>query len=155
MKSRAEGSRPWGPDKTNARGDFFEARPAFNAKALAVAVLAALVASLIPALYWVSRNQLANQDLRSTIMLESSHIKYLLANQFNSFELIARSVKGFIDGSENVNSGEFKAFVNSLNLRSISPGLQGVGFAKFFSGDDAAARARYSASRRTGRGRGA
>ena len=150
LKSRAEGSRPWGPDKTNARGDFFEARPAFNAKALAVAVLAALVASLIPALYWVSRNQLANQDLRSTIMLESNHIKYLLANQFNSFELIARSVKGFIDGSEYVNSGEFKVFVNSLNLRSISPGLQGVGFAKFFSGDDAAARAQQLLSREQG-----
>lgn len=152
LKSRAKSSRHGGLDKSNARGDFFEARPAFNAKALAVAVLASLVASLIPALYWVSRNQLANQDLRSTITLESSHIKYLLANQFNSFELIARSVKGFIDGSDDVEAREFHVFVKSLNLRSIAPGLQGVGFAKYFTGSGAAERAQALLRREHGAG---
>ncbi|WP_159917474.1 EAL domain-containing protein [Pantoea sp. 18069] len=142
MKSRAAASRHRGAEKKNDRGDFFETRPAFNAKALAVAVFAALVAALIPALYWLSRNQLVNQDLRSAITLESSHIKYLLENQFNSFELIARSVKGFIDGSENVTSDEFKIFVTSLNLHSISPGLQGVGFARLVTGKNAEARAK-------------
>src|SRR5690606_10404204 len=68
-------------------------------------------------------------------------IKYLLQNQFNGFELIARSVKGFIEGSKSISAHEFHVFVDSLNLQSISPGLQGVGFARWISGDDAAARA--------------
>ena len=124
-----------------SREDFFEARPAFNTRALAAALLTTLAAAVLPAIYWVSRNQLAEQDLRSAISMESSNIKYLLQNQFNGFELIARSVKGFMEGSDNVSAQEFHVFIESLGLSSISPGLQGVGFARWISGDDAAAQA--------------
>ncbi|MET1114520.1 MAG: EAL domain-containing protein [Comamonas sp.] len=89
----------------------------------------------------MTRNQLAEQDLRSGIAMESSNIKYLLQNQFSGFELIARSVKGFVDGSENVTAQEFRLFVDSLNLHTISPGLQGVGFVQWVEGDNAQARA--------------
>nr|WP_255662667.1 EAL domain-containing protein [Acidovorax sp. D4N7] len=73
--------------------------------------------------------------------MQSSNIKYLLQNQFNGFELIARSVKGFIDGSENVTAQEFHVFIDSLNLQMISPGLQGVGYVRWVTGEDAPARA--------------
>ncbi|MFC7208441.1 CHASE domain-containing protein [Comamonas endophytica] len=129
------------PGKARARGDFLEVRPAFSVKALAVAVLATLVAAVLPSVYWISRNQLADQDLRSGIAMQSSNIKYLLQNQFNGFELIARSVKGFIDGSENVTAQEFHVFIDSLNLQMISPGLQGVGYVRWVTGEDAPARA--------------
>ncbi len=110
-------------------------------KALAAALLATALASVLPAIYWVSRNQLADQDLRSAVAMESSDIKYLLQNQFNGFELIARSVRGFIDGSENVTAQEFHVFVDSLNLQTIAPGLQGVGYVRWVAGNNAAARA--------------
>ncbi len=123
------------------RREIAEVRPAFNRKALAAAVLATAAAALLPAIYWISRNQLADQDLRSAVAMESSDIKYLLQNQFNGFELIARSVRGFIDGSENVTAREFQGFIDSLNLQTISPGLQGVGYARWVTGNNAAARA--------------
>jgi len=110
-------------------------------KALAAALLATALAAVLPAIYWVSRNQLADQDLRSAVAMESSDIKYLLQNQFNGFELIARSVRGFIDGSENVTAQEFHVFIDSLNLQTIAPGLQGVGYVRWVAGNNAAARA--------------
>jgi len=138
-RAAADGSPP--PRRPRVRKDFLEVRPAFNAKALTVAVATTLVAALLPAIYWLSRNQLADQDLRSAIAMESSNIKYLLQNQFNGFELIARSVKGFVDGSDNVTKQEFHLFIDSLNLHTISPGLQGVGYVRWVTGDDALARA--------------
>lgn len=111
-----------------------EVDPAANAKALAIAAITAMLAMCIPVSYWISRNQLVEQDVRSKIAVEVDNVKSLLRNQFNGFDLITRSVKGFLDGSQEVTASEFRAFVRSLNLQEISPGLQGVGFAKLRSG---------------------
>ena len=114
-----------------------EADSVANAKALAIAAITALLAMCIPVSYWISRNQLVEQDVRSKIAVEVDNVKSLLRNQFNGFDLITRSVKGFLDGSQEVTASEFRAFVRSLNLQEISPGLQGVGFAKLLSGSNA------------------
>ncbi|MEG1455242.1 MAG: CHASE domain-containing protein, partial [Comamonas sp.] len=111
-----------------------EVDSAANAKALAIAAITALLAMCIPVSYWIARNQLVEQEVRSAIAVEVDNVKSLLRNEFNGFDLITRSVKGFLDGSQEVTASEFRAFVRSLNLQEISPGLQGVGFAKLRSG---------------------
>lgn len=121
-------------EKSKMQHDLLDSRLGFNMKALILAMLTALIASLIPAIYWLSRNQLTEYDLRAAITRESESLKYLLQNQFNGFELIARSVKGFIDGSKEVTADEFKSFVKALKLQTVAPGLQGVGFSRLVTG---------------------
>lgn len=127
--------------KSNVQHDLLGPHPGFNIKSLIVAMLTTLVASLIPAIYWLSRNQLTENNLRVAITRESEGLKYLLQNQFNGFELIARSVKGFIEGSEEVTADEFKAFVQALKLQTVAPGLQGVGLSRLVTGEDSLLRA--------------
>jgi len=111
-------------------------RAGFRMKALLVAALTSLMAMAIPLVYWVSSDHFVEQDVQVAVASEGRKVKSLLQNQFNSFELIARSVQGFIDGSDDVTAAEFESFVRSLQLQSIAPGLQGVGFARFITNHD-------------------
>ncbi len=45
-----------------------------------------------------------------------------------AFESLARGVRGFVEGSDEINAREFQAYVASVQLDKTAPGLLGLGF---------------------------
>lgn len=112
----------------------------FEVKAFAAAVIVALLAFGICLAYWLRVEDAQRRDLDATLRQEAQQASVLLVNQFNAFDLVARSVKGFIEGSEAVTAEEFKSFTASLNLPHVTPGLHNVGVAWLVSSTDAVER---------------
>lgn len=107
-------------------------RRRFKIKSLAVAMCVSILFFSLTFLYWSRTENNQNDELKSTIKSESIKVNELILNQFRTFDLVARSVKGFIEGSEDVTSDEFKSFVAAIDVANVAPGLQGVGVAWIF-----------------------
>lgn len=96
-------------------------------KALAAATILSLLLTAISIFYWIRIENNQHTELQKILQSESNKVTELLANQFTTFDLVARSVKGFIEGSEDVTDDEFRTFISSLDLINMAPGIQGVG----------------------------
>lgn len=101
-------------------------------KALAAAVTVSLLLSAISIFYWARVEHDQQIQLQKVLQSEAHKVTELFANQFNTFDLVARSVKGFIEGSEDVTYEEFQTFITSLDLKKMAPGIQGVGLSWLF-----------------------
>jgi diguanylate cyclase (GGDEF)-like protein/PAS domain S-box-containing protein len=121
--------RPSVPDQpaasTSAEGG--ARRSAVSGAALA-AVLTTLALSAVPLLYWHYRELAVEQRLQAMVARENDAAVANVQAQLRSFELVLRGVKGFFEGSDEVNASEFKAFVASLAMERTAPGLHGMGF---------------------------
>lgn len=96
-------------------------------KALSAATAVSLLLSAVSIFYWIRIENNQQTELQKILQSEANKVTELLTNQFTTFDLVARSVKGFIEGSEDVTDDEFRAFITSLDLVNMAPGIQGVG----------------------------
>lgn len=96
-------------------------------KALSAAIAVSLILSAVSIFYWIRIENNQQAELQKILRFEANKVDELLDNQFTTFDLVARSVKGFIEGSEDVTEDEFRAFIKSLDLVNMSPAIQGVG----------------------------
>jgi CHASE1-domain containing sensor protein len=48
----------------------------------------------------------------------------------DTYKMVLRGVKGYHDGSEQIDLREFQAYVAALNLQDTVPGLQGIAYVK-------------------------
>ncbi|RCW75448.1 bifunctional diguanylate cyclase/phosphodiesterase [Pseudorhodoferax soli] len=101
--------------------------------ALAAGLTSAALA-LVPWLYVQHRHSDTELALRALVAHEADSAVSNVQTQLRSFELVMRGVKGFFEGSDEVDAAEFRAFVDSLALQRTAPGLQGVGFVAHLRG---------------------
>ncbi len=88
---------------------------------------------MVPLLYWHHRQHAVEQQLHRMVADETDAAVAGVQTQLRTFELVLRGVKGFFEGSDQVDPAEFKAFIASLALERTAPGLQGVGFVAHLS----------------------
>lgn len=101
-------------------------------KALSAATAISLLLSGVSIFYWIRIENNQQTELQKILQSEANKVSELFANQFTTFDIVARSVKGFIEGSEDVTEDEFRTFVSSLDLENMAPGIQGVGLSWLF-----------------------
>ncbi len=99
-----------------------------------VAGLTSLALAMAPLLYWQHRERSVQLELNALLVQQRDATVAQVQAQLRSFELVLRGVKGFFEGSDQVNAAEFKAFVDSLVLQRTAPGLLGVGFVAHLDG---------------------
>ncbi|MGC3986280.1 MAG: EAL domain-containing protein [Pseudorhodoferax sp.] len=135
--------------RTAPRAASADARRALWLRPALAAGLTSLVLAVVPWLYWQHRQSDAETTLHALVAHEGDAVVGGVQTQLRAFELVMRGVKGFFEGSDDVDAAEFQAFVESLALQRTAPGLQGVGFVAHVPGAGAprhAAAAAFEAS---------
>lgn len=107
-----------------------------NLRAVVAALLTAGGLTLLPISYWLSRVDNAAHALQHDVKHAGDETARQLLTKFQSFELVLRGVRGFVQGSETVTESEFRAFVNSLDIEKTARGLLGVVFAPLVSAQE-------------------
>ena len=77
-------------------------------------------------LYWRSEEGSALAKREQNFQAAADQIAYNLKDRMATYEVVLRGVKGYFEGSERIDRGEFQAYVGALQLRETRPGLQGV-----------------------------
>jgi hypothetical protein len=57
-------------------------------------------------------------------------IAFSFKSRMDTYKMVLRGVKGYHDGSEQIDVREFQAYVTALNLQDTVPGLQGIAYVK-------------------------
>lgn len=70
------------------------------------------------------RNSRERRDLNFQVAAE--RMAYNLADRMATYELVLRGTRGYFEGSERIDRDEFRAYVESLQLRETRPGLKGI-----------------------------
>lgn len=82
-------------------------------------------------LYWNAQQRQALDQKRGAFEMAASRIAYNLTDRMDAYELVLRGVKGYFDGSDSIDRGEFQAYIDALQLEQKRPGLQGISLLKW------------------------
>ena len=101
--------------------------------------LIALLTLGVTALYWHTEERGALAKQERNLRVAADHIAYNLKDRMATYEVVLRGVKGYFEGSERIDRGEYEAYVHALQLQETRPGLQGVALVLQLAGPDLAA----------------
>ena len=99
-------------------------------------------------LYWHAQQRQEIEQQRHDFDMAADRIAYNLKDRMDAYELVLHGVKGYFDGSESIDRGEFHAYIEALQLEDKRPGLQGISLLSWVAHDDVALHA--NAMRRKG-----
>jgi len=100
-----------------------------NAFLLAVPWLILVGGILLSLWQWHAASQHARDKVRTEFEFHMDRLVDTVENRILANEQVLRGVVGLFDASDDVDRGEFRAFVAALHLGERFPGIQGVGFA--------------------------
>ncbi len=109
-------------------------RPGWTA-ALLTAVLLGLTLA-----YWYAETQAERSRRQQAFTLAVDRIAFSIKGRIDTYQMVLRGVKGYYDGSEQIDPQEFHAYVDALDLQEALPGLQGIAYIRRFTPAQAQAR---------------
>jgi len=95
-----------------------------------VAVLITIFLLCLTFVHWRTEIEKAHSRKQQAFALAADRIAYSLKNRMDTYQMVLRGVKGYHDGSEQIDADEFQAYVGALDLQQTLPGLQGVAYIK-------------------------
>ncbi len=99
-------------------------------RGMSVAWLALVVSLLITGWAWYLAQAAAGQNARDRFEFRINEVKIAIADRMRAYEAVLRGAKGLFSASEEVTQEEWRAYVRSLNLDQVYPGIQVVAFVK-------------------------
>jgi len=87
-------------------------------------------------LYWHTEQRQQADRQENAFAMAADRIAYNLQDRMNAYELVLRGIKGYFDGSENIDRTEFHAYVEALQLEQKRPGLQGIALLVWVAQED-------------------
>lgn len=103
----------------------FVLRKLFPAPEL-LAIIILLLGILVTAGLWHDARKDAHAALRKEFDFEVDQIAQLIEKRMATYEQVQRGVQAFLLGSLDVNSDDFRLYVESLRLPETYPGIQGI-----------------------------
>lgn len=79
---------------------------------------------------------IANTKEASSFESTTSRFQRTMTNRLDTYEAVLRAGSGFMIASEYVSFDEFQSFTRRLRLREKYPGIQGIGYSRYFSADE-------------------
>lgn len=79
---------------------------------------------------------IANTKEAASFDSTTSRFQRTMANRLDTYAAVLRAGSGFMIASEYVNLPEFEAFSRRLRLREKYPGIQGIGYSRYFSAEN-------------------
>jgi len=79
-------------------------------------------------LYWNAEERAAHMRGQQAFAMATDRITFSLKSRMETLRMMLRGVKGYYDGSAQIDPGEFQAYVGALDLQQTLPGLQGVAY---------------------------
>lgn len=79
-------------------------------------------------LYWRAEERAAHLRGRQAFDMAADRISFSIKSRMAIIGMVLRGVKGYYDGSAQIDPGEFQAYVGALELPQTLPGLQGIAY---------------------------
>src|SRR5690606_6134148 len=79
---------------------------------------------------------IANTKEAARFESTTSRFQRTMTNRLDTYEAVLRAGSGFMIASEYVSLDEFQSFTRRLRLREKYPGIQGIGYSRYFSADE-------------------
>ncbi|WIM06070.1 MAG: CHASE domain-containing protein [Candidatus Nitricoxidivorans perseverans] len=98
-----------------------------HSEATAWSVLA--VSIVITAMAWFVSNTFLERDAEERFNAAVQRARHNISERMTAYQEILRAGAGLVDSSEHVTRGEWKAFVEALQIDRTYPGIQGLGYA--------------------------
>ena len=92
-----------------------------------ISAMVLLVGLSITAASWREAKQNHVENLNAALGYAADQAENNILARLHAYETVMRGVKGFIDGSENVSVGEFRSYVDALNIHEKKTGVLGIG----------------------------
>jgi len=90
------------------------------------AALVTLVMLGITGMYWRNEEIETEHKHVETFEAASDQLRDILKLRLDSYELVLRGVKGYVEGSKVISKEQFQSYTAALDLSSTRPGLQGI-----------------------------
>ena len=87
----------------------------------------------LTALYWHTERLAHQHRKQQAFQVAVDRIAFSFKSRMDTYKMVLRGVKGYHDGSEQIDVREFQAYVTALNLQDTVPGLQGIAYVKRLS----------------------
>ena len=91
-----------------------------------VALLLAVVLLSATYLFWHNEERARSERRLHVFGTAVERVVSNLSDRMSAFEMVLRGVKGYYEGSDNIDPAEFRAYVEALNLPKTRPGLQAI-----------------------------
>ncbi|MFA6195403.1 MAG: CHASE domain-containing protein [Sulfurimonas sp.] len=85
--------------------------------------------------FYITMKENAVLELKSAFSLHSQKFKMLIEQRMTAYEHVLHGTKGLFIASGSVDRNEFKAYVNTLMLDKVFPGIQGIGYSMIVPAD--------------------
>jgi diguanylate cyclase (GGDEF)-like protein/PAS domain S-box-containing protein len=106
------------------------------ARGMSIAWLTLIVSLLITAWGWHLAQVGAEQNAHDRFHFRVDEVKIAIADRLRDYEAVLRGAQGLFNASDDVTREEWRAFVQSLKLDQVYPGIQVTGFAKRVSSSE-------------------
>ena len=100
------------------------------ARGMSVAWLTLIVSLLITVWAWHLAQVSAEQHAHDRFRFRIDEVKIAIADRLRDYEAVLRGAQGLFNASDEVTREEWRAYVQSLKLDQVYPGIQGIGFAR-------------------------
>ncbi len=100
------------------------------ARGMSVAWFTLIVSLLITAWTWHLAQVSAEQNAHDRFYFRIDEVKIAIADRLRDYEAVLRGAKGLFNASDEVTREEWRAYVQSLKLDQVYPGIQGIGFVR-------------------------
>ena len=91
----------------------------------------------LTALYWYTERLAHQHRKQQAFAMAVDRMAFSFKSRMDTYKMVLRGVKGYHDGSEQIDLREFQAYVAALNLQDTVPGLQGIAYVKRLKAEQA------------------
>ena len=91
----------------------------------------------LTALYWHTERLAHQHRKQQAFAMAVDRMAFSFKSRMDTYKMVLRGVKGYHDGSEQIDLREFQAYVAALNLQDTVPGLQGIAYVKRLKAEQA------------------
>ncbi|WP_367186088.1 EAL domain-containing protein [Methylotenera sp.] len=92
-----------------------------------ISAMVLLVGLSITTVLWYETKKNHTENLNAALDYAADQTQNNILARLHAYETVMRGVKGFIDGSESVNVGEFRSYVDALKIHEKKTGVLGIG----------------------------
>ena len=99
-------------------------------RGMLVAWLTLAVSLLITLWAWQLAQVNVERNAHDRFYFRIDEVKIAIADRLRDYEAVLRGAQGLFNASDEVTWKEWRAYVQSLKLDQVYPGIQGIGFAR-------------------------
>ncbi len=100
------------------------------ARGMSVAWFTLIVSLLITLWAWQLAQVNAERNAHDRFYFRINAVKIAIADRLRDYEAVLRGAQGLFNASDEVTREEWRAYVQSLKLDQVYPGIQGIGFVR-------------------------